>query len=198
MAVQIGDVLRINANMLLDGIDDIQNIWHFTWNGVGGIGDDPAMVIIAADLDAGYQIVNPEVSDLVTYINFVGQNLTQGILLPTKAWPVLVAGANSFAILPPEVSPQVFFRTTRPKTRASKKMGGFTEAANDNDGKIVPAAKALLQLFGDKAVAGFASPIQSLIYGAYNKPLDRFTPVNAAVTQTEWRSLKRRRRGSGS
>ncbi len=198
MAVNIGDVLRINANMLLDGVHDNQNIWHFQWIGVDGISDDLAMDQIASDLDKGYQTLNIDVSTSITYINITGQNITKSVLLPTKAWPVLVTGADAGQLLPPETYPQIFFRTTRPKTRASKKMGGYTETNNTLLGGILPAAQTVLQSFGDKAVGGFADPTQRLTYGAFNRLLNRFTPVNAAVVQSEWRSLKRRRRGTGS
>lgn len=198
MAVAIGDILRVNANMLLDGVGDNQNIFHFQWSGVGGIDDDLAMDQVAAEMDNLYLFINAHVSTAITYVNITAQNLSQMVLLPTKAWPTLVDGDSLGQLLPPEVYGQVHFRTTRPKTRASKRLGGFTENDNTLSGSVLSTLADQLQVFGDLLVAGMPSPGARVIYGAYNRLLDRFTPVNAAVVSTEWRSLKRRRRGAGS
>lgn len=198
MAVAIGDILRINANMLLDDVGDNQNIYHFEWAGVGGIDDDLAMDQIAAAMDDLYLTINTLVSDAISYINMTGQNLTQSILLPTKAWPTLALGGSTGQLLPPETYGQIYFRTTRPKTRASKRLGGFTENDNTLAGNVGGPLEIAMQAFGDLLVAGLPDPVARTTFGAYNRLLDRFTPVNAAIVSPEWRSLKRRRRGTGS
>ncbi len=195
MTVNIGDIIRITAHTLLGTVDPFVNTFHCQWVFTDGVTDDFAMDKIAESIDTAYLLINAQVSDLISYVDIQGQNLTKSVLLPTKAWPTLTVGANTGALLPPQTCGYVFYRTTRPKTRASIYFAGFTELSNTVSGNPDAPITAALQAFGDFAVAGFPLVITNLAYGAYNRPLDRFTPVNAAIVSAKWRTQRRRVRG---
>lgn len=195
MAVNIGDVIRVTANFLLNAVDPYVNTFHFEWIGLGGISDDAAMDEIAISIDAAYILINAELSNKLDYVDIQGQNITQNVLLPTKLWPTLVDGLSASGLLPPQTCGYVFYRTTRPKTRASVYLPGFVEDASDIQGAPDPDAIIAMQAFGDFVKDGLQVVLLNLKYGAYNRPLDRFTEVNAAVVSSKWRTQRRRVRG---
>lgn len=193
--VSIGDIIRITCNMLLGVSDPYVNVFHCQWFGVDGLSDDMAMDQIAEDMDFGYLKLFAHMSTSLNFVDIQGQNLTQGRLLPTKAWPTLTTGQSLGHLLPPQICAYNFYRTVRPKTRASVYLPGMTEDDNASSGIVSSALQASMQDFGDYALSGFAKVVQHLIYGAYNRPLDRFTPVNAAIVASAWKTQRRRGRG---
>lgn len=198
MTIALGDILRITCNFQLDAVEEYVNVYHFQWAGVDGQDDLIAMGQIRDDLEAAYQIVNVDMANNLSYIDVQGQNITQNTLLPTVLWLILVNGASTNDMLPLQVAAPLFFRTTRPKTRASKFLAAYTVNAVLESGNISASVVARLQSFGDKAVAGFTVVVNHLTYGAYNRPLNRFTPVNAAIIPSQFGTQKRRKRGIGS
>ena len=198
MAVNIDDILRITCNFRFDALDEYVNVYHFEWAGVDGLSDDLAMDQVAADLDAGYDEVNDDVSDKVAFVDIQGQNITKNTLLPTKTWPTMTIGLATGDVLPTQVAANVYFRTQRPLTRASKFLPPYTQDATNPTGGLTTVALARVQSFGDLAVLGFTVVVNHLTYGAYNAALERFTPVTAAVVPTKYRTQRRRRVGVGS
>lgn len=198
MPVNTDDILRITCNFRFNAVDDFVNVFHFEWAGVDGQTDAGAMDQIADDLDNGYEEINDDMSDLLEFVDIQGQNITKDVLLPTVGWPVQTFGLATADALPTQVAACVFFRTTRPKTRASKFIPGYSEAGSNNLGGLTAVAITRLQAFGDLAVLGFTDVVNHLTYGAYNKEFDRFTPVNAAIVPTKYRTQRRRRVGVGS
>jgi len=196
--VAVGDIIRVTARMQIQNLDDLVNVFHYKVVTNSTLSDDAFMIEVAADLDASYQIINPEISSLVTYVDIDGQNVTQNELLPAKPWPVLVNGADIGALLPQQVAACVFYRTLTPKIRASKFLGGYTENSNNAVGAIDAAAITNLTTYGVDALVGINQPNVVATYGAYNKPLDRFTPVVQSVVPAVWRTQRRRRPGVGS
>lgn len=198
MAISVNDIIRINANFLMQNSEEYTNVFHYKVSGTAGISDLDYMNSVADELDADYQIINPDISTGLDYVDFVGQNITKDELLPTVAWPVLVTGADASSILPHQVAPCVFFRTLRPKTRASKYLPAYCESSLTGSGGLTTATIALLQSFGDSIKTGIDEGLNTADYGAYNQALDRFTPVNAAVVPVRFRTQRRRRVGVGS
>lgn len=195
MAILIGDIVRVTCNFLLLGAEPYVNTFNIEWNGVGGLDDDAAMVEIASAFDTAYLQLFPRMSDNLAFVDIQGQNITQDVMLPTKLWPTLTTGQSLGHLLPLTVCGYVFYRTTRPKTRASNFVPGLTEDDNGVNGTPSVAMVAALQAFGDLLVAGLPVLGGTLVYGAFNRPLNRFTLVNAAIVSAFWRTQRRRGRG---
>lgn len=184
--------------MLLDGTDQISNIFNFKVTARVASTDLSYMQSIALFLDDLWVPINDEMTDQMTYIDVDGINITKDELLPSVDWTTLTVGTAAAKLLPAQVAVCVFFRTTRPKTRASKFVGGWTSNALDTDGTISAAVLALMQTFGDALVTGISESGDEADYGAYNQPLDRFTSVDNAVIPVHYRTQRRRRQGVGS
>ncbi len=195
MAIMIGDVIRISAHFLQQASDPYVNVFHCLWDGVGGIDDDVGMGQIADDIDTAYQELDGVMTEDLAFVDIQGQNITQSVLLPTQDWPTLTVGLATGNHLPPQTAGYIFYRTTRPKTRAANYICGMTEDGNSSIGGPTTALQLALQTFGNIAVSGFTDVVNHLTYGAYNRALDRFTPVNAAVVGTRFATQRRRGRG---
>ena len=196
-SIAIGDVIRTTARMKLDGVHDVVSVYHHKALNTNIGTDDDFMVGMAAGLDAAHTLINADITTRLTYINVEGINVTAARLLPAKPWPLLVAGLTGQDMLPEEVAGCVFFRTLRPKTRASKFIGGYTEFSNSGGGLSVTTVSNL-QAYGDLLVGDIAADGAVMEYGAYNALLARMTLVNAAIVPARWRTQRRRRFGVGS
>lgn len=198
MAVEVGDILRISANMLFEGTDQYSNIFHFQISQNDSASDDNLMEDIALEMDTSYTLVEDDISDDVAFVDVEGINITQDVLLPPKGWPVLTTGNDPIQALPGQVSACVYFRTLRPRTRASKFMPPYGEDRNESGGVIGATAIARLQQFGDFWVVGLNSLDVKGKFGAYNREFDRFTEAKSAVVPIRFRTQRRRRVGVGS
>lgn len=198
MSVAIGDIVRISANFQWLVQDIFSNIFHFEVTRNDSVDDDDFMAQVADYIEDCYNFVNTDISTLLNYVDIEGINVTQDILLPPKLWPVLVNGNNTSAGLPTQDAACVFFRTLRPRTRASKFLPPYGQTANEAGGALVSAAVTRLQSYGDHLVTGMSTVDVDLRYGPYNVLLDRFTKAELAIVAGRYRTQRRRRLGVGS
>ena len=196
--VAVGDIIRVVARFRLLDTDIMVNTFHMKVLSNTTVDDNAFMDQLALDIDAKYQIVNVDISDELDYLDIDAQNITQNELLTGKPWPVLVSGADVGALLPTQTCAYIFFRTLRPKTRAAIYLPAYTEDSNDANGAIVAPARTQLSLMTSALEGGFNGVGFSADYGAYNRPLDRFTPVDQGVVPVRWRTQRRRRIGVGT
>jgi len=197
MAVQVGDVVRITARLLLNNIGDIVNVYHFLVDTNTTSDDTDFMGEVADALDTLYTIINGAIHPDVSYVSVDGINVTQSVLLPSTAWPVLTVGGNTSEMLPEMVTACVFHRTLTPRVRASKFLPPYGEN-NNTDGAILAAAVVTLQQYGDALTASLVEANIQLDYGAFNRVTSTFTAVTQALVPVRFRTQKRRRLGVGS
>jgi len=198
MAIAVGDILRITAELSRAGVDDIINVYHFRMDVINPGGDAVIMGEITAFLEDAYTIINSDIPVNVLYDSVSGINVTKNELLPSQSWPVLTAGTNVGVALPNQVSACVFWRTLRPKTRTAKFLPFYTQGANVGNGTIVAAVIVRMQSYGDQFVGPIVEGLSTFTYGAFNKGLARFTPVIQRVAAGVFRTQRRRRIGVGS
>jgi len=198
MAITAGDILRITAELSRNGLDDIINVYHFRMDIINPGGDGVIMAELTAFLEDAYTIINSDIPLNVDYDAVSGINVTKDELLPSQTWPVLNTGTNTNQPLPNQCTPCVFWRTLRPKTRASKFLPFYTEGANEGNGIITSASLVRMQSYGDTFLGSLVEGLSTFTYGAYNPLVARFTPVIQAIAATEFRTQRRRRLGVGS
>lgn len=198
MAISVGDILRISAEMELSTVDQVINVFNFKVITNNLATDQLFMTELATLIDATYLQINGEVVASIKYVSIEGQNLTKNELLPGVPWSTLTFGANANTPLPTQITACVFFRTLTPKVRAAKFLPLMSEGANVNVGEVDGIAQAACQAFGDALVAGLVGANIEVQYGAFNVPLVRFTPVIQAIVPVRWRTQRRRRVGVGS
>lgn len=197
VTVTNGDIVRIVARMLLFGIDDVVNVFHFFVALNTTVDDAAFMVETALEMDNLYTLINAAIHPNVSYSSIEGQNITKDELLPSTAWPVLSAGTNITEMLPEMTSPCVFHRTLTPRVRAAKFLPPFGENTSA-DGAIVAPTVAQIQSFGDQLTDSLVGANIQLDYGAFNRVLATFTPVTQAIVPARFRTQRRRRLGVGS
>lgn len=197
MPVAVGDIVRITAKMLLSGIGDIVNVFHFSVAIDTAPNDTQFMLDTALLIDILYGTINLDVHLNVGYSSVEGQNISKNELLPSTPFPTLVVGANATEMLPEMVAACVFHRTLTPRVRASKFLPPYAESANI-DGALNPATATRCQTFGDSLTAGLAGARVSLVYVAFNRTLMTSTVVTQALVPSRFRTQRNRRLGVGS
>lgn len=197
MAVAIGDHVRITAKMKLFGTDDVMNVYTFEVDRNDTVDDAGFMVALALHMDDAYTLINGDLSDDLTYESVDGQNITQDVLLPETAWPVLVTGNLAAIILPTQVAGCVFWPTTTPKVRTSSFLGGYTVSALAAGGVLGAAVITRLVSFG-VAMRDVATANVDATKGSLNPISSIFTPSGVGQVPNRWRTQRRRRIGVGS
>ncbi len=197
MAVAVGDIVRVTAKLLLSGVSDIVNVYHFSVAVNGTLNDTEFMDQVALALDGLYTPLGPLIHPFVTYISVEGQNVTQDVLLPSRPWPTLVAGTNISEIMPEQNSACVFHRTLKPRVRAAKFLPPMGENVSVN-AVIGVVNQAILQAFGDALTVGLTEASIALVYVAFDRLLGGSSVVTQAIVPTRFRTQRRRRLGVGS
>ena len=197
MAVSVGDVVRITARMLLDGVDDVINVYHFVVDTNTTANDEAFMTEVAQEIQDLYVTINSRVSDRISYESVEGFNVTQTLLLPPRPFPSLSAGADAGVMLPEMNAACCFHRTTTPRVRASKFLPPTTESSNDG-GALGVTYEALVQNFAAFLLAAVVGPNIALDYIAFNRALSTFVRVSSSVVPSRFRTQRRRRIGVGS
>lgn len=197
MPVAVGDIVRITARMLLDGVSDVVNVFHFDVAVQLAVDDDAFMVDVAAELDLLYITINGHMSARVSYTTIDGQNITKNELLPSKPWPSLTVGGAGSDMLPEPVSACVFHRTLTPRVRAAKFLPPFTIGSNIG-GALTALAVTAVTGFGAILTSGMATPLIQIDYIAFNRILGTGTPITQHIVPSRFRTQRRRRLGVGS
>lgn len=197
MSVAVGDIVRITAKMRWFGTDDVQNVFTYKVLLNATLDDDEFMSVVADVLDSAYNNLLGGQSTQFTYESIDGINLTQDVLLPEVAWPVLTAGASATTIVPQQLAICAFWPTTTPKVRTSTFFGGFVIAAIAALGDIT-AANVTQVLAAANELSNFDTVELDMEKGSLNPITSVFTPSGTPQVPTRWRTQRRRRVGVGS
>lgn len=197
MPVAINDIVRITAVVSMFG-QEFVNVHFFKTIANGSVDDTAFMAAVQSMLAAVYANVQNDQSDEVRYERIEGQNITQDQLLPQTNWVGNPTGNKIEDPLPLQTSMNVFWPTLRPRTRCTSYLPGMTEAANNTEGEWGAVAIANAQQYGDDLVGNITFGGVTILKGAYNVALDRFTDLVNAVVPLDARTQRRRRRGVGS
>ena len=93
-SIAVGDVIRLTARMLIDGVHDVVSVYHHKALSTNVGTDDDFMVGAALFLDTAHSLLNPGLTTRLTYVNIEGINVTANRLLPSKDWPTLIGGVE--------------------------------------------------------------------------------------------------------
>lgn len=197
MAVNVGDIVRITAKLLLNGVSDVVNVYHFSVAINNTLNDTAFMTEMASAMDTLYTIINGSISPLISYSSVEGQNITQDELLPSRPWPVLTVGVNGSEMFPEQCTACVFHRTLKPRVRAAKFLPPFGEN-QAVDGQLAATVIATLQTYGDSLTTGLTTTNLGLVYVAFNRLLSTSTVVTQALVPNRFRTQRRRRLSVGS
>lgn len=120
------DVIRATAVMDFDGVGTVQNVYHFKMVTDTTLEDDEVATDLCARLEVYYDIIDGQLTDLLTfdYINLF--NVTQNEPLGNWDWPTLTAGLNAAESCPPGTAALAFARTGENRVIGKKYLGPFT------------------------------------------------------------------------
>lgn len=198
MTYSNGDVLRVTARMQ-NGADDLQNVYHFRIDGMtsdttNGLGDGAIM----AELDSWYQKLVPIISDSVSFVDIIIQNLTEGTPARSVVWPTVTAGTDAGTDMPGQISGLVLFPSDKAKSLGRKYIPGVKEESSADPGVPVSAYLTGLSNFAADVITMAALNGGTLFVGNWSEEKGRFATWIAANVMTYWATQRRRRTGVGS
>ncbi len=197
MTVQQNDVMRVTAELSIDG-GDLQNVFHYRSTNVGAIPDSTALGDLADVMNELYTIINGGVSVDVSYDQITVQNVTQDALMGTALWPVLTAGVGGGDRLPDQCAALLTMPSATPKVRGGVYLGGYFEAASAADSSLTAVVLADVVSFGAELLLEQVFGANSYRYVIFNRLLSTFTLPVAALAHAVWRTQRRRRQNVGS
>lgn len=198
MAVDDLDVVRVVAEMTMDGTEDQRNVFHVLKVAGGTISDQLFMDDVAAQLDLMYAILIPQQRTILTYDQITGQIVFGGTdLMPDTPWPVITAGINGADGLPFQVAALVLGQTVIAKTQGRKYLGGFLET-NQFDSTINATLTPLLISWALEYITDFVSGANTYRFGTFNPLSFVFNAFASGVVQGILRTQRRRTAGFGS
>lgn len=198
MTVEDLDVVRLTAEMLNQGIDDVQNVYHVLKVDGGSMTDADFMDDMADQLDLMYAFLTPRQITTHTYEQITGQKVFGGDdLMPDTAWPARIAGVQTADALPPQVAAMVAGQTVVSKVQGRKYLGGFTEIDNVN-GVLESILVTALTNFALNWIGDFIFGAHTYRFGVWNKLTSVFTPLVSDLVLGTFRTQRRRTIGFGS
>lgn len=193
------DILRVAARQLVDGTDEVVNVFHFQVLTPGTGGDQAVLDEIGAHMsNAWVEIAAHQPNNLTPNIIDV-YNVTDDYPLGQVPWEGAYTGGSSGGeYLPLQVALLVLWSTATKRVQGKTYLGPFAEGDNA-DGSFVGATVT--------AVANWCTamldPIPlvddwGLQLGVYSKGAGVIRPIVTRRIVTNPATLRRRRRGRGS
>lgn len=126
-----GNCIRVAARQLLNGTDEIVNVFHFTVSVAGTNGDQGILDEAAAKLsNAWVELAGILPNDLAPNIVDV-YNVTQDYPLGSTAWEgAYTGGTSSGEYLPPQVSLLVLWNTSVKRVQGKTYLGPIVETVH--------------------------------------------------------------------
>lgn len=197
MAVNQNDVLRVTAEMTMNG-HDLQNVFHIRSTNTSVISNAKALADCAKIADDWYTFIITSIETGVAFDQVRVQNVTQAELLGAAGWPLLVGGTNANALLPEQVAALITYPTSLPRTRGGVYFGGFTEADNAPGGVIEAGLVTGLTNLAIDMISEKVFGVDSYRYVVFNTLLKTFVLPVSALVHSRWRTQRRRRSGVGA
>lgn len=197
MTINVNDVVRVQARLLRNGTDAVQNVWHVRHES-GAAPDDAVWVgQVAALIDQEFFAMKAIIATNVTPLDMLFFNVTQDRTLPDGSWVTFVAGTATGEPSSPQVSMMVYWRTLASRVVGRKFLPAGAEN-NVDDGVLSPAALALLATFALNFVGLRTIGLGQVSWGTFEKLFAVFNAFQAAFVPIDTRTQRRRRTGVGS
>lgn len=197
MPVNQDDVLRVTAEMSIDGAD-IQNVLHFRSTNAPIIGDSEALGDIADIMDAIYTLVQSRITEQQDFDQIRVQNVTTDILLGSALWPVINAGTATGDRLPDQSAALVTLPTALSRVRGGVYLGVFSDTTTGSGSDLNAATLTAVTNFAAELLVEHVFGTSSYRYVVFNALLNTFALPVSAIAHSIWRTQRRRRQGVGS
>ena len=192
------DVIRVVVKMV-NGTDDIQNVYHMKVDGSGTLSDSEIMSEVVDLLDAAYLQVDQDITDDVSAVGIDFYNLTADTWMGSEDFTSFTGGTNSGTAMPPQTSPIVLFQTDTLRSQGRKFLPPVcTVNLLDTDGTPTALLLTHLALFAGSLLTGIDLSNGSGFFGNYNLDLDRFAYWTIARVPEFFATQRRRYFGKGT
>ena len=197
MSIQINDVIRIQARMLRNGVDAVQNVYHVLHESGAPVTDATWVANVAALIDAEMFTIDGEIGTNITALDLLFFNITQDVTLPDGAWATFAGGTNAGEPNAPQVSAEVFWRTGAARVIGRKFLPPMTEG-NIDDGVWSAGMLAVLATFAANFIGSIIISQGNIRFGVFNAITATFNAYATAFVPVDARTQRRRRTGVGS
>lgn len=197
MTIQIGDVIRVQARMLRNGVDAVQNVYHVHHDTGSPVVDATWVSEVSAIIDAAMFGLSTAISPNITPLDLLFFNITQDVTLPDGAWTTFVGGTSGLHANAPQVSAEVFWRTGAARVIGRKFLPPMTEDLQ-SDGLWVAGLLASLAAFGVALVGSILTLQGNVSFGTYNAVTAVFNAYASTFVPIDARTQRRRRTGVGA
>lgn len=199
MAFADNDVIRVSCRMLLDGVDDVVNVYHIKVfdNGTGTLDDQLAEVRTwfgeaYAFLDGLFpNNLLPNVLDIY--------NVTQDVPYGQHTWiGGFTGGTATGSLMPPQDAQLVLWTTAVKRLQGKTYLGPYTVSSMGdglwNSGTVTAVANYASHLMDNRA----GENAEAFLFGVYSKTTGTFAvPTGRRISQQP-ATQRRRKRGRGS
>lgn len=197
MSIQIGDVIRIQARMLRNGTDAVQNVYHVEHDTGSPVTDADWVDDVSALIDAEMFDLKGKIALNITSLDLLFFNVTQDVTLPDGSWDTFTVGADTEDPNPPQVSAEVFWRTGAARVIGRKFLPPMGEASQD-DGVWTSSLLALLVTFAANFIGSIIISQGNVIFGVFNATTATFNAYASGFAPIDSRTQRRRRTGVGA
>lgn len=197
MTVQVFDVVRIVAEMLFDGVDIMQNVYHFQHQGSVQSTDLNFLERSGDFIEAAMVDLQPLMTDNISFGTISGFNVTQDTPLFGIDWPTFTTGDGIDNTLPLQCAALASFPTGTAKRIGKKFMAGFGEDNQAGGGELSVTLTDAMVTFGVELLAGWVQGTLILGNGTYDPVTEIFRQFVAATVDAIMRTQRRRVVGVG-
>ncbi len=197
MTIQINDVIRIQARMLRNGVDAVQNVYHVQHESGAPVDDALWVVGVSAIIDAEMFALRGEISTNIASLDLLFFNITQDVTLPDGAWATFVGGINVSEANAPQVSAEVFWRTGAARVIGRKFLPPMTEGSQV-DGVWSVSLQAALVVFAINFIGSLVISQGNVLFGVFKALPPAFNAYATGFAPIDARTQRRRRTGVGS
>lgn len=196
--IENGDVLRLGAGLVFEGVYDIVNVFHTLVTAGGGISYSTAVADVQEYINQIYDNVKVLLSDTIGVGTISLANVTQDTTFGAIPWSPGWAGSESGEQSPPGVCLFTWARTLRPRTQIRKYWGVFGEVRLASGVWDSTGRNACEAALSDHITAYASTGGLTLLGVAYNYLAARATEALSVASSAEPAYQRRRKRGRGS
>lgn len=198
MAVNPGDVIRVDAVGLYDGTEDIINTFQYQLGALFAQTEADVLTDVRDIVAAFYGIVNALLVARTIFDRIRAYNLTQDVLLGELAFTTPIVGTGGSNSDAPGIAGLLSLKTIYSRVVLRKYLGPLAKGLIDDDGNITTAGVAVLTNGAAYLLAQQAKPTGDYRYGYLSPVVGGFVTPNTASVTNNPAYQRRRRRGTGS
>lgn len=196
--VNDGDIIRVGAGLVYDGLYDVVNVWHILATMVTGISWATLTTLLQDYLDDIYDNIKTPLNDEIGTGAISVANVTQVTTLGAIPWSPGWAGVESGEPTAAGVCCFTWARTYKPRVQIRKYFGVFGEV-NVSTGSWTTAVQNACKAAMDYHIAEQEMNENVDFQGvAYNRLLDTYEVAYSSDVSAEPAYQRRRKRGRGS